>query len=852
VGDPASLLRENRGGITNVHEWPADVVHAWRRLRAAPAFTLFSVLTLAIGIGATTAIYSAVYAAVLRPPDIREVGRVANIYHRDPRRAGSGPSVLLSRPDYDHYRAAQTSFEWLTAWKRVHLPLAANGSAELLMGEAVGGDYFSVVGVDPEVGRLIQPMDDAANAARVVVLSEALWRRWFAADPAVVGRTVKVAGETFEIVGVATAAFRGVDMPNVLPTAAWIPLSAVPVSDPGEVTDRERHTLSVKGRLKNGRSLDQAQAELRAIAQRLDLAYPIGTRLEPRFRTPASTSRPWFLMPAANVKMHESMDALVRPLVATIMIAMGLVLLVACTNVANLGLARGAARRHETAVRLALGASRWRLIRAQLFEAALLTLAGGVAAFAVARVLMAKILSGELRLFPGTSVQFAPEMNGSVALVALASTALALVVFGVIPAVHDSRGSVRQAMASDGQNAPLPRWRGRRGLIACQVAVSAGLVSVALLCAQQLIAIAQHDTGLDIDRLALVRVNLAMQRRDEAYSRRTLEQMLDAARRLPGVESAALSSGFPIEIGSRGGAVGVNSDELSRGLYNFMVSTPAVFATWGVRILQGRGFDERDTATSEPVVVVTERLARSLFPRGSAIGRQIVLRWQRFSGEPAVPIQTVTVIGVAADTDAGMAGNRGGGLPYLPWAQHYQSVMAISVRTAGDPAALVEPLKRMVHRVEPELPILDAETASALGGGRTLVLKVGAAAAGLLGWLALVLSMAGLYGVLTELVLRRTRELGIRMALGADAGRLLRMVLLDGTRPVLAGLAVGLGCGVVMRFAFRPLFIRMLPAFDPLTVALVPIAFLLAALLAAYLPARRAAAVEPNEALRHL
>ena len=834
-----------------MHEWSADVVFAWRRLRAAPAFTIFSVLTLALAIGATTAIYSVVYAAVLRPPDIRDVDRVANVYHRDPRRGGSGPTMLLSRPDYDDYRAAQTSFASLTAWKRVALPLAANGSAELLMGEAVGGDYFSVVAVDPEVGRLIQPMDDDGSA-RIVVLSDAVWRRRFAADPAVVGRAVRVGGETFEIVGVAPAAFRGVDMPNVLPTAAWIPLSAAPVSDPGEITDRERHSLSVKGRLKNGRSMDQAQAELRAIAQRLDLAYPIGTTLEPRFRTPASTSRPWFLMPAADVKMHESVDALVRPLVATIMIAMGLVLLVACTNVANLALARGTARRQETAVRLALGASRWRLVRAQLVESALLTMMGGAAAFVIARVLMAGILSGELRLFPGTSVQFAPKMNGSVALVAVASTALALVVFGLIPAVQGSRGSVREAMASDGQNAPLPRWRGRRGLIACQVAVSAGLVSVALLCAQQLIATARHDTGLDIDRLALVRVNVAMPRRGDDEGRRMLDQMLEAARRLPGVESAALSSGFPIELGARGGAVGVNPDELPSGVYNFIVSTPAVFDTWGVRILQGRGFDDRDTAASEPVVVLTDRLARSLFPGGSAIGRPVVLRWQRFTGEPAVPIQTATVIGVAADTDAGAIGNRGGGFPYLPWAQHYQPVMAITVRTAGDPAALVEPLKRLVNRMAPDLLVLDAASASTLGGGRSFVLKVGAAAAGLLGWLALVLSMAGLYGVLTELVLRRTRELGIRMALGADARRLLRMVLLDGTRPVLAGLALGLGCGVVLRFAFRPLFLRMLPAFDPLTVGLVPIAFVAAALLAAYLPARRAAAVDPNVALRHL
>jgi hypothetical protein len=229
-----------------------------------------------------------------------------------------------------------------------------------------------------------------------------------------------------------------------------------------------------------------------------------------------------------------------------------------------------------------------------------------------------------------------------------------------------------------------------------------------------------------------------------------------------------------------------------------------------------------------------------------------VLRWRGRTGQPVPPIQTVTVIGVASDTDSGEVGNRGGGFPYLPLSQHYQPAMTLTVRTASDPAALVDPLKRLVHQIDPELPVMDAEAASALGGGRTLVLKVAAGAAGLLGWLALVLSMAGLYGVLSELVLRRTRELGIRMALGAEARHVLGMVLLDGTRPVLAGLGIGLGCGVVLRLAFRPLFIRLLPAFDPSIVALVPIAFIAAALLAAYIPARRASRVDPNVALRQL
>jgi predicted permease len=834
-----------------MHEWSAELTHAWRRLRAAPAFTLFAIVTLALGIGATTAIYSVVYTVVLRPPDIPDVDRVANLYHKDPRRGGSGPMLWLSRADYEDYRAVQTSFEFLAAWKRFRMPLAANGSAEMLLGEAVGGEYFSAVGIRPALGRPIQPADDGAAAARVLVISDTLWRKRFGSDPSIVGRTVKLGGNTFEIIGVAPPHFRGVDMPNVQPTVAWIPLSAAPLFDPEELTNRERRIVSAKGRLKPGRSMDEAQAEFRAVAQRLDLAHPIGVTIEGRFRNPSNTSRPWFLMPAADVKMHESVDPVARPLVATVMVAVGLVLLVACTNIANLMLAHATARRHETAVRLALGASRWRLVRGQLVESALVAAAGGAAAYVIARLLMIQVLSAQFRLGPGLPIQFTPEMSASVAGVGLASTLLSLFVFGVIPALHGSRGSVRDVMASDGQNAPFPRWRGRRGLIACQVAVSAGLVSVAVLCAQQVIAVARHDTGLDIERLAFVQT-LQMRGLDQSHGRRLLERMLEESRRVPGVESAAVSSAFPLELGSGGGSVGLTPEEFRGGIYSFIVSSPGVFATWGVRIVQGRAFDDRDTAAADHVVVLTERLARDLFPAGSATGRQMVLRRQRYLGEPVPPIETVTVVGVAEETDAGTAGNRGGGFLYLPLAQHYRPEMTLTVRTSGDPGALVDPLRHVVNGIDPELPILDAGPVSALVSGRNLVLKVGAGAAGLLGGLALVLAMAGLYGVLSELVLRRTRELGIRMALGADASRLLRTVLLDGTRPVLAGLAIGLTAGAILRLAFRPLFIRMLPAFDPLMIALVPLMFIAAALLAAYFPARRAARVDPNVALRHL
>jgi putative ABC transport system permease protein len=463
------------------------------------------------------------------------------------------------------------------------------------------------------------------------------------------------------------------------------------------------------------------------------------------------------------------------------------------------------------------------------------------------------VFSAELRVAAGVAVRVAPEMNASVVLVGAASTALALVVLGLIPALHGSRTSVREAIASDGQGAPLPTWRGRRGLIACQVAVSAGLVSVAALCAHQIVGLVRHDTGLDMDRLALLQINASMQRRDDASVRQAAAQILNAARRLPGVESAALSSGFPIELDTGMGAVARTQSELGSGIATmFVVAAPEVFATWGVTVLQGRTFTEQDTASSERVAVLTKRQADRLFPDGAALGEHIALRWQAYSGEPRPPVETIRIVGIVTDTDTGSVGNRGGGYLYLPLTQHNLRTVTLSVRAAGDPAPLVEPMRRLVAGIDPELPIVDAGTAAALGRNRRIVLEVAAVAAGSLGVLALLLAMAGLYGVLSEVVLRRTREMGIRMALGADSLRVLRMVLLDGTRPVLLGLVIGLGWGALLRLAFRPMFVRMLPAFDPYVIALVPCVFIAVALVAAYLPARRASRTDPNVALRHL
>jgi predicted permease len=834
-----------------------DLMLAWRRLASAPAFTLFAILTLTLGIGATTAIYSVVHAVLLKGPAYPDADRVARLYHIDPRRGGSGPMRNLSTPDFEDYRQAQTSFSALAAWARFRHTLVTEDGAELLVGEMVGGGYFEVVGVRAAIGRTIQPSDDRPDAPNVIVLSDGLWRRRFGADPGVIGRVVSLGGDPFEVIGVMPRWFGGVDMPNLMPTPAWTPLSSTRPTNRWDVTDREHRWLHVIGRLKSDRTVRQAQVEFRAIGERLDAEHPIGRGTPGEYRARFEQQRQWFLMPAAEVRMHESVDPLAKPLAATTMIAVGLVLLVACTNLANLMLARGSARRHENAVRLALGAPRWRLVREHLAEAALVTGAGALASLVVARFVMVKLLSTTIDVPPSIIIQVDPRMNAPVVGIAMLSTVICVLVFGLIPAWHNTRASVRDALASDGHAAPQ-RWRGRRNLIAVQVAISGGLVAVAALCAQQAIETAGHDPGFDLDRLAFARVDFKMQKKEEAYARTVLERAMRDARLQPGVESVALASGLPVGITSSPDAsVALNADTLQDGLLlgapaHVLTSTPSIFEVLGVQIVAGRGLDERDTAGSAPVAVINSSLASKLFGQTSPVGRTLVFQIRPFLGEEIPPVQTATIVGLAKDTDVGSLGRRGGWALYLPFTQHYSPAMSVLTRASSDPAALPASLRWIFNRIDPELAVLEASTGTEIVGAATMVVRVGAATAGLLGGLALLLAMVGLYGVISDLVSRRTREIGVRVALGADPARLTWMVLRDAVRPVVLGLLVAIALGAVARMAFRPLFLRMMPAFDPMILVLVPVGFVAAAVLASYLPARRAARVDPNVALRHL
>jgi predicted permease len=834
-----------------------DALFAARRLRANPGFTAFSILTLALGIGVTTSIHSVIYSTVLRPLDVPGLDRLVNIYHGNPFHDGASRHVLaLSRPDFEDLRGMQTVFSDVAAHSWFGNVAVVDGIGERVVGESVSGSYFSVLGVQPAMGRLLQPADNDPSAPPVAVIGDRLWRRRFDASPDVIGRSIKIGGHDFQIVGVAPPTFRGVEGQNLAPAVVWVSLNGANlVGLHGNPNDREERGLFVKGRLAPGRTVAQAAAEVTLIAWRLDEAQPIGVGLPRNVRYPGNISRPWTVLPTAKILVTPRGDRKLINLARLTMVAVGMVLLVACSNLANLMLARGATRRRDLAVRLALGASRGQVIREQFVESAILATLGGAAALGVVRLAMVYGQNAVLHYGPWISVDLAPRFDARVVAAALAATFLALVVFGLGPALQLTRVDLRAVLGGASTNGTGLRWRGRRLLIASQVAVSVALVAIASLGLRQMIQAARQDTGLELDRLALVRFDFAAQGWNEDRARRALERLAGEARRQPGIESLSLSSGLPLGGGTRRTVLTTLDSPFGpwgRGqLATLVVATPSVFRTLGIPLVSGRAFDERDTAASTPVVVLSELAALRLFDSKDVVGRQ-VLRQKTVAGEAEAVVETVIVVGVAADTDSRQAGQRQEGIAYVPFAQQYSPSMTIVARTARNAGGAVTALKNVVSRLEPQLAVLEAGTGLAMAGVESLAIEILVSLAGTLGLVALTLAMVGLYGVLSFVVSARTYELGVRAALGARASQIMRLVMADGILPVVVGVVAGLAVEDLTEMVVRAELGSQLPTLDPLLLVLVPLPFLMAACVACYLPARRAARMDPNAVLRRV
>ena len=630
-------------------------------------------------------------------------------------------------------------------------------------------------------------------------------------------------------------------------TRLWIPLSAQAVLTAPEIAPtsaaRDERRLLVFGRLAASVTVATASAEVAAIAAALDRTYP---PLNGSARARA-TERPWRAKSATAI---AEQDSIFRRFGIVLVALVALVLVVACTNLANLVLARGTARQQDIAVRYALGASRARLIREQCAESLLVLIAGTAATYVVfvsLRVLLAGEFQMTLPMGEQWALAFRPEIDPAVLGAASAALLISLIVFGLEPAVQLTRSrDIRGELST----AAVPRAGRQRTLLRWQVAISAGFFIIATMFVQYSVAEARHDSGVSLERLGVAVLDLRTQRWEEARVRRTLDRIVEEAQRAPGVEMVSVSAGMP--FGIRNGirlALSVPGETKTgtRGAHSAtaVAATPSIFKTLGVPISQGRSFDDGDHAGAAPVVVVSEFTARTLFGTSIVVGRQLALGGHGSASQPA------RIIGIARDTDVGQLLREPRSLVYLPLAQRYDAFLTIAARSTGDPALAVRALRVAIRRADPDLPIQVSGTGRTVLAGPFVFLRAAGLAALALGALTLLLAMAGLFGIHSHIVAHRTREIGVRISLGATAGQIRRMVLNDGCRPVVEGLAIGLFIGLAGRAIVRSYVDIDVAIVDP-WMLVVPVPLIAAALGACYLPAHRAATVDPNVALRHL
>jgi predicted permease len=844
-----------------LHGFGGDLRLATRRLAASPLFTIFAIVSLAVGLGVTTAAYSIVAALFFAPSGIAEEDRLVKLATRW---EGNLVAGGISRLDYEDIRAAQTSFSHVTASAGLDVSVATPTSTDLMPAEAVDGNYFETLGVRAAVGRAID-LQDVAGSHAVVILSHALWSLRFAADPAIVGQTIHVAGRPFEVIGVAPEGFVGRE-DRLTGTRVWMPLTTDPRRPSPALSERDGGRLVVIGRLAPGTSIQTASAELAAIGARLAAAYP-------RRNASGPVMRDWAAKPFGA---HDGQTVLRRFGFAFVALV-ALVLVVACTNLANLVLARGASRRQEFAVRRAIGASRWRLIREQCAESLLLAVMGAGFAWVVFTALSAA-LDVDVPLTSKLLISFKPEFDAGVAMVAGVAMLLSLLVFGLEPALRLSRGALRPDLSSASGSVGVPQAKRQRRLVRWQVAISTGFFVLSALSVNYIAAEARHDSGVDLDRIAMATMNFWTQQWDEDRAQRALARVLEQLERDPHLQSVAVTNGVPFGASntSRFTIVPTDrsiADRTAAREALVVAATPRIFQTLGIPILRGRGFDDRDNAGTALSAVLSEQTARRLFGTADAVGRQVQLkpgssagpRRRSIAGKLALQttaaappagaaIDIATVVGVAADTDVGRLFSRRADLVYLPLSQQPTRVsfgIAI-VRTTGDPYAAVGVLREAIRRVDPDLAVESAGTGLGALGGPTVFLRTGSLMAVSLGALTLLLAMVGLHGVQSHGVTERTREFGVRMSFGSTAAQIRGLVLKDGCRPVVEGLAIGLFLGFVGRGLVRAFWWDGMAIVDAWMLIGVPVPLLLAALCACWLPAHRASRVDPNVALRHL
>jgi putative ABC transport system permease protein len=819
-----------------------DLKHGIRLVTKNPGFTMAAVLSLALGIGANTTIFTLINAVLLHPLPVDDPAQLVSVFTTDERNqaaAGAFGFLQVSPMNYRDLRDKNDVFSGLAAHAGLPLNITGGkGEPEQVFGEIVTGNYFNVLGAHPQAGRTFLPDEDQTPGAKLVcVLGYGEWQKRYGGDPSIVGRTISLNGQQFTVVGVMPKGFKGTNAIGA--PALWVPYMTYQQTTTGFFAElirpdgRRGLAFNVTGRLKPGVTVQQAEANLKTVARQLEQEYPNDNK-----------GRNVTLVPLAQATINPGFRGNLVAAGGLLMTIVGLVLLIACANVANLLLARAASRQREIALRLSLGASRGQLVRQLLTEGTLLAILGGAGGLLLAYWAQGVLWSFRPPFLQADAIDIHPDLR--VLLFTLGIALVTGILFGLAPAIQSSRPNLVTEL-KENPSAPAGSRRMfslRNVLVGSQVALSlialigAGLFLRSLQNAQQI------RPGFDMDRLAVLSFDLGAQGYTEERGRQFQQQVLERAASVPGVESATLANTVPLFNGGFARTVFLegqdSTDRRSGRLVQIAVVTNHYFDVLGIPLLRGRAVSDLDQPNTPSAVVVNETMAKRFWPDEDAIGKRF-----KFFGQDNFQ----QVVGIAKDSKVNFIGEDPTAQIYQALTQVYEPQVSLFVR-AAKPASVIGTVRGEVQQLNRNLPLTGVFTLGEIVDQSLWAPRMGAWLLAVFAGLSLVLAVIGIYGVMAYSVSQRTRELGIRMALGASRGDVVRLVVLQGLKITIAGVIVGLA----VAFGISRLVVGMLFGVSPtdvLTFSVVPAVLALAALGASYLPALRATRIDPLIALRY-
>jgi putative ABC transport system permease protein len=798
-----------------------DLEYGARMLRKSPGFTATAILTLALGIGANTAIFSAVYNVLLKPLPFFEPSRLVVLDE-----SHSGKRLSISWPDFVDWRDRASSFQGFAAFHNSFFNLTGREEAVRLYDLDVTWNFFDVLGVKPALGRTFSPNDDRMGAPPTLVISNSIWQSVFGGDPNIVGQAATLDGKSFTIVGVLPAAFE-----FLYPQGVFAPIEAL-MEKGSSILDRGNHqSIRAVARLKPGVSLEQARADMKVVAAGLEQQYPATNS--------GNTSD--------VIGLQDRMVQRSKNMLLVLMGAVILVLLIACANLANLLLARGASRRHEISVRLAIGARRSRITRQLLTESILLAALGGASGVVVGNWF--------LKLFRALAPEGLPRLADArldlgVLVFAIGLSLVCGILFGIVPSLQASRTDLQAALKQSARTTAQggARPRSLNTLLVIEVSLAVLLLAGAGLMMRTLNQLARVDAGFRYDHLLTMKFERPAWKSTEESNLAFYSELESHIQSTPGVTSAALTSSLPID-GSNWNSVFIVADQPvpARADLPTAAFTPisaGYFNTMGIRLQRGRVFSNQDRPDSPGTTVINEALARRFWPDEEPIGKRLKQGWPE-SRKP-----WLQVVGVVADVKTEDLTSEVPMQAYLPLTQHPVRSLIMAVRTEREPQRLATDVVSAIHSLDHELPVYDIFSMEQLMGRSILTQRIAATLLGSFAGLAIVLAAVGIYGVVSSAASRRSHELGLRMALGAGRRQVLGMIIRQSMAPVLIGSGLGIvGALVLTRFMSTLLF--HVKTTDSMTLIAVPLILVVVALAACYLPARRAVDQDPLVALRY-